>query len=271
MIYKYDPVKYCREDDSTDDFNQTSSNNCDLLATETIQYSRCVWDFSSRKMSQIFLIGRMVTGFLLPILIITVSYAFIWRTASNLQKSSSASRSKRVNRMIACVIASFVVTWTPNHLLTLSMLLIDKNQPWMFYWNSVTQVFASVSAIANPIIYAFTRGDLRRVGKEWYHSSIRSHLPKRTCCSCSIPQQKAESVQNNHVIEPYYEDTDSDDAQQNVKSAKSSCKNGNTTQMPRFEIEGFRDSSDEKLHRLCSVHEFNLTKHGQTIIFQRNK
>ena len=44
--------------------------------------------------------------------------------------------------MIACVIASFVVTWTPNHLLTLSMLLIDKNQPWMFYWNSVTQVLA---------------------------------------------------------------------------------------------------------------------------------
>ncbi len=42
--------------------------------------------------------------------------------------------------MIACVIASFLVTWTPNHLLTLSMLLIDKNQPWMFYWNSVTQV-----------------------------------------------------------------------------------------------------------------------------------
>ena len=81
MVYKYDPVKYCREDES---FNQTSSN-CALLAPETIQYSRCVWDFSSRKMSQIFLIGRMVTGFLLPILIITVSYAFIWRTASNLQ------------------------------------------------------------------------------------------------------------------------------------------------------------------------------------------
>jgi hypothetical protein len=60
------------------------------------------------------------------------------------RKSSSANRSKRVNRMIACVIASFLVTWTPNHLLTLSMLLIDKNQPWMFYWNSVTQVVTFV-------------------------------------------------------------------------------------------------------------------------------
>lgn len=127
------------------------------------------------------------------------------------RKSSSANRSKRVNRMIACVIASFLVTWTPNHLLTLSMLLIDKNQPWMFYWNSVTQVgtfvlntrffeiikplsknmqirqriqvFASVSAIANPIIYAFTRGDLRRVGKEWYRSLVRAHLASSSCAT----------------------------------------------------------------------------------------
>ena len=44
--------------------------------------------------------------------------------------------------MIACVIASFLVSWTPNHCLTFSIYLMGKsNMPeWMFYWNSVTQV-----------------------------------------------------------------------------------------------------------------------------------
>ena len=81
MIYKYDPVKYCRIAKN----GTLNSTDCELFSSETVQYSRCVWDFSSRLMSKIFLIGRMVTGFLLPILIIAVSYAFIWRTAANLQ------------------------------------------------------------------------------------------------------------------------------------------------------------------------------------------
>ncbi len=81
MVYKYDPVKYCRVENN----GTLNSTDCELFSSETVQYSRCVWDFSSRFMSKIFLIGRMVTGFVLPILIIAVSYAFIWRTASNLQ------------------------------------------------------------------------------------------------------------------------------------------------------------------------------------------
>ena len=93
--------------------------------------------------SEIFLLGRMTTGFLVPIVIILASYSFILCRTSKMQHSRGCNRNRRVNKMIACVIASFLVSWTPNHCLTFSIYLIGKNQmpKWMYYWNSVTQVF----------------------------------------------------------------------------------------------------------------------------------
>ena len=60
--------------------------------------------------------------------------------------------------MIACVIASFLVSWTPNHCLNFSIYLIGKNAipAWMFYGNSVTQVI--IYSFSKTLVYIFKKG-----------------------------------------------------------------------------------------------------------------
>lgn len=170
LPYMYNSTWVCEIGNGTDE-------RCPaILAKGEIvdKYRRCVWNFKNVSESEIFLLGRMTTGFVVPIVIILASYSFILCRTSKMQQSRNCNRNRRVNKMIACVIASFLVSWTPNHCLTFSIYLIGKNQmpKWMYYWNSVTQVFANASAMANPIIYAFTRDDLRQVANLMFRSCL---------------------------------------------------------------------------------------------------
>lgn len=62
-------------------FNQNGDNCEDLLAAPDpeiyFEFDMCVWDFKSEGQSQNFLITKTICGFIVPFIIISVSYILI--------------------------------------------------------------------------------------------------------------------------------------------------------------------------------------------------
>ena len=153
-----------------------NGDNCeDLLAAPDpeiyFEFDMCVWDFKSEGQSQNFLITKTICGFIVPFIIISVSYILIafrtlaqmtsnwppndlrWRQMITndleLSKNRTAklkhhreARCSKTNSIILIVVTSFFITWLPNHALNMYMVLKPPSEwsPKVFRLNPFTQV-----------------------------------------------------------------------------------------------------------------------------------
>ncbi|KAL1780824.1 leukotriene B4 receptor 2 [Sigmodon hispidus] len=146
-----------------------------LLATPVLVYRTvkpykkilvCSSDYPSDGHSAFHLLFETITGFLLPFLVVVVSYSDIGRRL----QARRFRRSRRTGRLVALIILAFAAFWLPYHLVNLveaGRVLAgwDKSDPVGQHLNTARKVLialAFLSSSVNPVLYACAGGGLLR-------------------------------------------------------------------------------------------------------------
>ncbi|XP_004694577.1 PREDICTED: leukotriene B4 receptor 1 [Condylura cristata] len=149
-----------------------------LLATPVLVYRTVTVERDNRTMRcstkyphtnhQVFhCLFESITGFLLPFLVVVLSYSDIRRRLQNRRFHSSR---RRIGRMVALIILAFAAFWLPYH----AVILVDAGSllAWeavpkqitqkLNFARSVTIAVAFLSSSVNPVLYACAGGRLLR-------------------------------------------------------------------------------------------------------------
>ncbi|XP_044133677.1 C3a anaphylatoxin chemotactic receptor-like [Bufo gargarizans] len=110
---------------------------------------------------------RLVIMFVIPFLIILISYGIIF---IKLRKSKRSKRSQRPYRIITAVILGFFICWSPYYIWPLTPMY-DVDDFQFYLVNAIIINLASLNSCINPIIYVF-------MGQDFKHSFFRS-IPAR--------------------------------------------------------------------------------------------
>lgn len=128
--------------------------------------SYCVHSKSMTKEQKMILaIFRFVVGFLIPFLVIFVSYVAIGVRARRLQRS----RTKRPHKIIIAVILAFFFCWLPFHVLRLMELKAASNPDlWNVIHNAgpLSLSLAFMNSCLNPILYVFMCDEFQKKLKQ---------------------------------------------------------------------------------------------------------
>uniref|UniRef100_H2YFE4 G-protein coupled receptors family 1 profile domain-containing protein n=1 Tax=Ciona savignyi TaxID=51511 RepID=H2YFE4_CIOSA len=110
-----------------------------------------------------WLVVDFIVGFVLPFIVITISYVMIVRRlqtsedkVANMTGKRTISMRKRVTRMVAVLVICFVVCWLPNHLFTLAKIRgLDLSVTPCYGIEHFLVAFSFSNAAINPILYSF--------------------------------------------------------------------------------------------------------------------
>ncbi|KAL2094058.1 hypothetical protein ACEWY4_011370 [Coilia grayii] len=114
---------------------------------------------------------KILVVFVLPMLILSVSYLLLVRFVKKRSMNNHASRRKlHVTKSVTIVVMAFFLCWMPNHAITLWGVLVKLN---VVYWDEAyyivhTYIFPATICLAhtnsclNPFIYCLTRREFRK-------------------------------------------------------------------------------------------------------------
>ncbi|XP_039539968.1 relaxin-3 receptor 1-like [Pimephales promelas] len=131
---------------------------------------------------------KIMIAFILPMLVISVSYLLLLRFVRKRNLSNTHSNRKiHVTKSITVVVLSFFLCWMPNHAITFWGVLVKLN---VIHWDEayyivhtyvfpVTVCLAHTNSSLNPFIYCLTRRELRKKLKNCL-SNIAPWLFKRS-------------------------------------------------------------------------------------------
>ncbi|KAJ1078878.1 hypothetical protein K5549_010329 [Capra hircus] len=130
-----------------------------LLATPVVLYRTvhlelnnrsltCFPKYPSERHRAFHLFFEVITGFLLPFLVVVASYCDIGRRL----RARRFRRSRRTGRLVALIILAFAAFWLPYHMVNLRLLLARH----------VLITLAFLSSSVNPLLYACAGGGLLR-------------------------------------------------------------------------------------------------------------
>nr|XP_026690597.1 C3a anaphylatoxin chemotactic receptor-like isoform X2 [Ciona intestinalis] len=116
-----------------------------------------------KKVYKTWLVVDFVVGFVLPFIVITISYVMIVKRLqtsedkiANMTGKRTISMRKRVTRMVAVLVVCFVVCWLPNHLFTLAKIRgLDLSVTPCYGIEHFLVAFSFSNAAINPILYSF--------------------------------------------------------------------------------------------------------------------
>ncbi|XP_072277271.1 galanin receptor 2b-like isoform X2 [Pyxicephalus adspersus] len=155
------------------------------------------WEDSKRKIMDV---STFVFGYLLPVLILGLSYArticFLWTSVDPVKAVSESRKAKhKVTKMIIIVAVLFCICWLPHHLVILCF--------WFghFPFNRATYAFRLVShcmsyanSCLNPIVYALISKHFRKRFKQVF-----------TCMLTQKPaRNKVHAVQTANTVAGFY-------------------------------------------------------------------
>ncbi|CAH2322565.1 C3a anaphylatoxin chemotactic receptor [Pelobates cultripes] len=109
-------------------------------------------------------ITRVVFGFFLPAIIISACYI---RLAWKMQNASFSKMSKKTLKVVFSIILAFYISWTPYHLVGLTMLYVHSQH--LNRLDHLSQALAYSNSCVNPILYVF-------MGKEFKSKMRKSML-----------------------------------------------------------------------------------------------
>ncbi|XP_075884864.1 relaxin-3 receptor 1 [Nelusetta ayraudi] len=131
----------------------------------------------------LYQLQKMLLGFVLPMLIVTVCYLLLLRFVRlrSMSNNNQVKRRSRVTRSVTVVVLSFFICWMPNHAITLWGVLVkfnavnwDKTYYMVHtYVHPLTVCLAHTNSCLNPVLYCLMRREFRRKMKEvfWRISS----------------------------------------------------------------------------------------------------
>lgn len=117
--------------------------------------AQCGYSGNTRRVHLLgLLILRVVLGFLIPFLVILVSYVAIGIRARRLQRT----RSKRSRRIIFSIIFAFFICWLPFHIFSFIELIHTQNKnirEIITIGGPLSVALAFFNSCLNPILYVF--------------------------------------------------------------------------------------------------------------------
>uniref|UniRef100_H2YFE6 G-protein coupled receptors family 1 profile domain-containing protein n=1 Tax=Ciona savignyi TaxID=51511 RepID=H2YFE6_CIOSA len=131
--------------------------------TEEVKCLMQYWVGRSYCIYETWLVVDFIVGFVLPFIVITISYVMIVRRlqtsedkVANMTGKRTISMRKRVTRMVAVLVICFVVCWLPNHLFTLAKIRgLDLSVTPCYGIEHFLVAFSFSNAAINPILYSF--------------------------------------------------------------------------------------------------------------------
>ncbi|XP_078533405.1 relaxin-3 receptor 1 [Lissotriton helveticus] len=157
---------------------------------------------------------KVLLGFLLPLLIITVCYLMLVRfiTDKNVSSTSNKRRSK-VTKSVTIVVLSFFLCWLPNQAITTWGILVKLNvvQFGYEYFTTQTYIFPVTVCLAhsnsclNPILYCLMRREFRKALKSLFWRIASPSLTNmRPFTATTKPEQdeQAQGMVPLHPAEP---------------------------------------------------------------------
>lgn len=142
-------------------------------------------------------IQKILVAFVLPMLVLSVSYMMLLRFLRKRSLNSSHSNRRiRVTKSITVIVLSFFLCWMPNHAITFWGVLVKLN---VIYWDEayyvvhtyvfpVTVCLAHTNSCLNPFIYCLTRRALRKKLKDvcqMLHRGLRKKSGNEPRCGAN--------------------------------------------------------------------------------------
>ncbi|XP_078415244.1 relaxin-3 receptor 1 [Cetorhinus maximus] len=121
----------------------------------------------------LYQIQKLLLGFLIPLVLITVCYLLLLRYVTNKNVSSSSSRRSKVTKSVTIVVLSFFLCWLPNQALTFWGVLVKLDVVHFSYEYYITHSYifpitvclAHTNSCLNPILYCLMRREFRKALK----------------------------------------------------------------------------------------------------------
>ncbi|XP_062921173.1 relaxin-3 receptor 1-like [Mobula hypostoma] len=137
----------------------------------------CLLDFpdDGQYWLALYHIQMIILAFILPLVILSLSYLLLIRFLRHQHIGASNPRRKsRVTRSITIVMLAFFCCWLPNHLITFWGVLVKLNViPWdntyyslQTYAFPVTVCLAHTNSCLNPVLYCLMRREFRKSMKK---------------------------------------------------------------------------------------------------------
>ncbi|XP_077421118.1 G protein-coupled receptor 184 [Vanacampus margaritifer] len=163
---------------------------------------RCYETYPMQKPVALFNLLRVGVGFLLPLLVLAVSY---WRVLATVGQSPGLSAQvKRKVRMLSFgVIGIFSVCFAPYHVLLLARSLVFYTRPYGSYCEfeqkvhfafSCTLALCSLNCVVDPVLYVLVSNGIREDVKVCYKRRERMRMNE------SVPSRNNTARLNNQLI-----------------------------------------------------------------------
>ena len=110
----------------------------------------------------IYTILTLIVQFFLPLLVISLLYALIFRHL-RLRMQKRSSRKTKTTKMLVAVVLVFAITWTPFHLYAIIMEFHPKLVPvdCIVLIDVLLKIFALSSSCINPFLYGWLNDNYR--------------------------------------------------------------------------------------------------------------
>ncbi|XP_072920286.1 relaxin-3 receptor 1 [Hemitrygon akajei] len=121
----------------------------------------------------VYHIQKILLGFVVPFIVITVCYLLLLRYVTKKNISSSSTKRSKVTKSVKIVVLSFFICWLPNQALTFWGVLIKLNVLHFSneYYNTQSYIFpiticlAHTNSCLNPVLYCLMRREFRKALK----------------------------------------------------------------------------------------------------------
>ncbi|XP_069778858.1 relaxin-3 receptor 1 [Narcine bancroftii] len=117
----------------------------------------------------VYHIQKILLGFVVPLIVISVCYLLLLRYVTKRNMGSSSTKRSKVTKSVKIVVLSFFICWLPNQALTFWGVLIKLNVLHFSdeYYNTHSYIFpiticlAHTNSCLNPVLYCLMRREFR--------------------------------------------------------------------------------------------------------------
>ncbi|XP_059805667.1 C3a anaphylatoxin chemotactic receptor-like, partial [Hypanus sabinus] len=133
----------------------------------TLNYTGTYFGDRTREVVEV---TRALFAFVLPFIIMAFCYLLIGQKLQR-GKFAKTSKTRKPVRLIAVVVAAFILCWLPYHIYGLLHIIIKHPMSW--FWGNLSMGLVSLNSILNPILYVFVGRDFRQVFRRSLCTSLR--------------------------------------------------------------------------------------------------
>ncbi|XP_054763922.1 somatostatin receptor type 1-like [Lytechinus pictus] len=139
-----------------------------------LQFDKVVGAHAALAVAKGFCFYTFITGFLIPLVVIAACYSMIIVRLHQMgTKTGKWEKSRKVNRLVLCVIIVFVVFWSPFFLFRFIVAFDFEVMRTNYLVNEITILLSYMNSCANPFLYGFLSDSFKKSFKKVWRCGDR--------------------------------------------------------------------------------------------------